>query len=151
MDGDAMSARSWLMLVLLAAGALPANAQQVASADLVMHYAAVPSLSLQPEVARQYGLTRSAGRALLNVAIRRQLDGGDSAAVVATVTASATNEAGQRQDLRMREVREGDAIYYLGELRIAEAEGYRFEVEARVDGAPRPLVARFSQPFFRPR
>jgi hypothetical protein len=138
-----------LLAALLATA--PAHAQQVASGDLVLHYSAVPSLSLQPEVARQYGLTRSAGRALLNIAIRRQLDGGDSEAVAATVTASATNEVGQRQELRMREVREADAIYYLGELRVSEAESYRFEIEASVDGAPRPLTARFSQPFFRPR
>jgi D-aminopeptidase len=146
---------SMLLLVFCAFGALlaatPAVAQQVASGDLVMHYSAITSLSLRPEVARQYGLTRSAARGLLNIAVRRSLGDGHDVAVTAAITAAAINDAGQRQELRLREVREGDAIYYLAEVRIAEAETLRFEVSANVDGARRPLSVTFSQQFFRPR
>ena len=140
-----------LLLFCLLAFALPSTAQQLVSGDLVLHYSAVPTMSLAPDVARRSGLTRSAGRALLNVAIRRTLADGSDVAQTARVSASARNEAGQRQELRMREVREGDAIYYLAELRVDEAETYRIEVEAVVDGAPRPLSVVFSQQFFRPR
>ena len=44
--------------------ALPAAAENsVRSGDLVVHYNAVPTTSLTPEVARQYAITRSANRA----------------------------------------------------------------------------------------
>lgn len=140
---------SLAMLLLVAAA--EGGAQQLVSGDLTLHYSTMPTLQLQPEVARQYGLTRSAGRALLNVALRRRLTAGGDEAVAATVTASATNLAGQRQDLRMREVREGDAIYYLAEARVSDGETLRFEVSAVVDGAPRPLAVRFQQDFYAPR
>jgi hypothetical protein len=136
---------------MLLLGAGTASAQQLVSGDLILHYSALPTLQLQPEVARQYGLTRSAGRALLNVAVRRTQADGSDIAVAATVSASATNLAGQRQDLRMREVREGDAIYYLAEARISDGETLRFELSATVDGAPRPLAVRFQQDFYTPR
>jgi hypothetical protein len=134
------------LLALLGSGSVAA--QQVASGDLVLHYAAIPTLQLTPEVARQYGLTRSSGRALLNIAIRQRDGSGGDRAVAATVTASATNSVGQRQDLRLREVREGDAIYYLAEARTSDGETLRFEVDAAVEGVARPLTARFSQPFY---
>lgn len=127
------------------------QAQQLVSGDITLHYSTMPTLNLQPAVARQYGLTRSAGRALLNVALRRRLAAGGDEAVAATVTASATNLAGQRQELRMREVREGDAIYYLAEARVSDGETLRFELSAVVDGAPRPLAVRFQQDFYTPR
>jgi hypothetical protein len=138
-----------LLAVLLGCTLAPAaSAQQLVSGDLTLHYSVMPSLQLQPAVARQYGLTRSASRALLNVALRRRLDDGSDVAVAAAVDASATNSVGQRQDLRLREVREGEAIYYLAEVRIEHGETLRFEVDARVEGAARPLAVRFSQPFF---
>jgi hypothetical protein len=141
-----LHALSICLLMLLGSAAV--TAQQVASGDFVLHYAAIPTLQLTPDVARQYGLTRSSGRALLNIAIRQRDGSGGDRAVTATVTASATNSAGQRQDLRLREVREGDAIYYLAEARVSDGETLRFEVDARVEGAVRPLSARFSQPFY---
>ncbi len=140
----------WLFLLLLAIAPARAN-QQVAAGDLVMLYSVVPTLDLAPEVARQYGLTRSSGRALLNIALRRTLADGSDTAVAGTVRAAATNEAGQRQELRLREVREGDAIYYLAEVRVSDGDTLRYELEASVDGSPQPVAVRFSQPYFVPR
>lgn len=124
--------------------------QQVAAGDLVLLYSAIPSLDLQPEVARQYRLTRSAGRMLLNIALQRQQADGSLLAVAGDVSAAATNDAGQRQDLRLREVREGGAIYYLAEVRAGDGDVLTFEVEATVDGSPRPVGVRFVQPYFVP-
>lgn len=148
-------AAPWLLLLAaLAAALLPLRAplaQQLVSGDLVLHYSAVPMLSITPEVARRFGLTRSASRALLTVALRRPVAGALDEAVPATLRAAATNEAGQRQELRLREVREGTAIYYLAEARSVDRETLRFEIEAEVAGRERPITLRFSQAFFAPR
>jgi len=137
----------WLAAAALCFAALPASAGSMRSGDLSVHFNALPTTRLTPEVARQYGVTRSANRALVNVAIRRGEPGADTA-VAATVTVSATNLAGQRMDVRMREVRDGDALYYLGEARIAGQDTLTFDLEVVVEGQPQPMRAQFRQEFF---
>jgi hypothetical protein len=127
--------------------ALPVLAENsVRSGELVVHYNAVPTTSLTADVARQYGITRSANRALVNISIRRGSPGADQA-VPAKVSVAATNLNGQRSDLRVREVREGEAIYYLAEARIQGQETLNFEIEVSTAGAT-PIKASFRQEFF---
>lgn len=130
--------------------ATPASAQHnnmIQSGNLTVHYNALVTTDLSPEVAHQYGITRSASRALLNVAVREGVPGEDKA-VPAIVTAAATNLNGQRQELNMREVREGEAVYYLGETRIADKETLTFEITIATKGTESPLRASFQQQFF---
>lgn len=127
-----------------------ANAQQqnmIQTGDVTVHYNALATTDISAEVAHQYGITRSASRALLNVAVRKGVPGEDKA-VPAVVTAAATNLNGQRQELRMREVREGDAVYYLGETKIADKETLTFDITIATEGAGSPLRATFQQQFF---
>lgn len=127
---------------------LPAlAANSVRSGEWVVHYNAVPTTSLTPEVARQYGITRSANRALVNVSVRRGEPGADQA-VPARVSVAATNLNGQRSSLRVREVREGEAIYYLAEARVQGQETLNFELEVITEGAIAPIRASFRQEFF---
>ena len=113
-----------------------------------VHYNAIPSVMLTPEVARSYGLTRSAQRAVLNIAVRSAGDAATARSVSADMQAVAINSAGQRQNLRMREVREQEAIYAIGELRIDEGERYQFEVDVTPAGESRTITLRFSQSLF---
>lgn len=124
-----------------------AAAQSVTSGDITVHYSAIPTTTLTPAVATQYGITRSASRALVNVAVRKGKPGTD-VAVPSTVTAWVTNLNGQRQSMTMREVKEGEAIYYLGETRINDNETLNFEIEVRPAGAKSPIRATFRQEFF---
>ena len=138
-----------LALVLLAAFASPLYAQNsIERGDLVVYYNAIPSTTLTPDVARQYSVTRSAGRALLNISVLRKQADGNQKAITAKVTASATNLNGQRQDLTMREVREGEAIYYLAEPRLDGKETLNFEFSVLVEGSAEPMTGRFAQEFF---
>lgn len=111
-----------------------------------IHYSALPSTLITPEVARNSGLTRSASRGLLNIAVIKK-EGEREFAVTAVIEAAATNPSGQRQSLRMREVREGEAIYYLGEPRISEGERLDFELRITPEGTGAPLPLRFTQTF----
>jgi hypothetical protein len=139
-----------LLLIALFVGGNAAAESSMRQGDLVVHYNAVPSISLAPEVARQYAITRSANRALLNIAVmRRQTDGTDKA-IAATLAGSATNLAGQRQELSFRQVREGDAIYYLAEPRVTDRETLAFDVQVTAEGETAPLAVRFRQEFFPP-
>jgi hypothetical protein len=122
---------------------------QLKRGEYTVHYNALPTTLLTPEVARSSGVTRSASRGLLNIAVLR--DGSDAASpVVAQVSAAATNLNGQRQVIRMREVREGTAIYYLGEPRIDDGGRLDFEVEVTPLGADEPIRIQFAQSFHNP-
>ncbi|MBW8366454.1 MAG: DUF4426 domain-containing protein [Arenimonas sp.] len=128
--------------------ALPAFADNSTRAGgYVVHHNAVPTTSLTPDVARQYGITRSANRALVNISVRQGELGADRA-VQASVKLVATNLNGQRLDLRAREVREGDAVYYLAEARITGNDTLVFDLEVTPEGATAPIKASFRQEFF---
>ncbi len=118
----------------------------VQSGEFTVHYNALSTTQIPPEVAQRSGITRSANRALVNIAVRRGR-AAESVAVAAKIEASATNMAGQRQTLQLREVREGDAIYYLGEARIDDRDTLSFEVTATPEGGT-PIRVMFAQEFW---
>jgi hypothetical protein len=132
--------------MLLAMTGLAQAQGSLVRGDYEVHYSAVPSVSVPAEVARQYAITRSANRALLNIAA---LKAGTN--VKAVVTGAATNLTGQRQDLAVREVREGEAIYYLAEPRTADRETLDFDLSVTPDGTQEAIVVKFRQEFFPPR
>jgi hypothetical protein len=85
---------------------------------------------------------------LLNVAVMKRAPGTQARAVTARISGAATNPNGQRQTLALREVREGDAIYYLAEPRIAARDTLDFELSVVPDGESGPIEVRFRQEFF---
>ena len=93
------------------------------------------SAILTPQVAQSYGIQRSPSRALLNVTVIRQDGAGKGSAVRAGVLASATNLTGQRRDIQLREITDGEgAVYYIGEFRVRNMETFDFTVEVTPEG-----------------
>jgi hypothetical protein len=69
--------------------------------------------------------------------------------VAGTVRASAVNLNGQAKNLSLREIREGEAIYYVGDVSISGEEGLVFSIEAQPTGATgAPLAVRFQRQFY---
>ena len=85
---------------------------------------------------------------LLNVSVLRNQEVGLATAVPARVTASARNLTGQLREIPIREIRVGDAIYYIGETQVANAESLIFTVEATPESASEPLTVSFQRQFF---
>ena len=134
---------------LLALAIAPVHAQHmVESGEFVVHYNALPTTQLPPEVARSYSITRSPNRALLNISVQRRAADGTPASATAQVQASATNLTGQRRELAVREVRDQGAIYYLSETRVSNLETLIFDVVVQPEGAAAPITLRFQQQFF---
>lgn len=133
-----------LCLLLAATGVRAENVLR--DGAFALHWSAVPTTMLTPEVAKRVGVTRSANRVLVNIAVRRGEPGADVAAT-ARVAVAVTNLAGQRELLVVREVREGDAVYYLAEARVAGEDVLTFEVEAQPAGG-RPMRTSFRQAVF---
>jgi len=68
--------------------------------------------------------------------------------VHAFTQASAINLAGQGRKIRMREIREGNAIYYIGEFRVTNEETLKFDVSVRPQGTQEQFQVKFNQDFY---
>ena len=112
-----------------------------------VHYSALPTEQLLPEIARSYGIVRSHGRGLLNIAVQRSADGSASAPVRAALHGTATSLGGQPVALRFREITEEGAVYYLAEFPISVPDTYRFSVSITPENATSVNVLKFSQDF----
>ena len=114
-----------------------------------VHYNVINSNLLPAQAAQGYGISRSANRALVNIAVLDTTQGDYGTAVNASVTTSATNLTGQRRDVEMREIVDPEgAIYYIGEMPIHNLETYNFSVTVSVQGGGEPFNLEFRQQFY---
>ena len=125
--------------------AQPAGATSENIGDHVVHFSAQTTDQLPPEVARAYNIVRSKNRAMLNVSV---LNASDNVAVEAGVTVKAVNLTGQLKNITMRQIDEQDAIYYIGEVAVANRETLIFDISVTPEGADSPSDVRFKRQFF---
>lgn len=116
--------------------------------DYVVHFNAQATTMLPPEVARAYGIQRSSNRAILSVAVIRKQPESTGQPVTAAVDVRASNLTGQLKDMRVREIREGDAIYYIGEVPVSNEETLIFDIGVKPEAADEPFRLRFRQQFY---
>lgn len=118
--------------------------------DYVVHYNALRTDLLPPQVAQGYGIQRSSSRALLNITVMKKgADGREDNAVAARIDVNAKNLTGQRREVELREIQDGDgAIYYVGELPVHNLETYQFKLEVLPEGETEPLLVDFRQQFY---
>jgi hypothetical protein len=135
-----------LLTLLSPLSVLAENSQDFG--DYVIHYNALATDMLPPAVARDYHITRSQNRGMLNITILKKVLGSPGQPVHARVEASAKNLAGQDRNIKMREIREGNAIYYIGEFGVANEETLKFNVRARPQGERDFFDVEFSQDFY---
>lgn len=132
------------LLLLLVSGI--GFAQFLKSGDIRVYANAVVSSQLNAEMARQYGITRSASRVVLHVVVREGTPGQDKT-LPATITAVAIRKNGERSNINMQITSEGKDIYYLGELNISRNEAVNFEIVTQIE-KQKPMRMTFFQEFF---
>jgi hypothetical protein len=114
-----------------------------------VHYNALRTDALSPEVARSYGIQRSANRVMLNVTVlRKEADHAPRSPVEAEVKVDAYNLNGQLKNLDMRRVSEGEAIYYIGEVSISGVEILVFDISVTPSGEATPLRVKLKREFY---
>jgi len=126
----------------------PENASMKDFGDYVLHFNAISTDQLQPEVARAYNITRSKNRAMLNVSIIRKEEGTIGKSVAGSVSATANNLTGQLKNLTLRQITEGDAIYYIGDVAVASRETLVFNIDATPINETSRFSVRFQRQFF---
>ena len=125
--------------------AQPAGATMVDIGDHVIHFSAQSTDQLPPEIARAYNIVRSKNRAMLNVSVLRA---SDNQAVTADVTVKTVNLTGQLKTVTMRRINEQEAIYYIGEVPVANRETLIFDISVTPDGEDSSSEVRFKRQFY---
>ncbi len=95
--------------------------------NLRVRYNALPTLALSEAVAKQYGVPRDAGTALVLVALR-EVKGTDELDADGDVSVTAHDLSGARQVVALRKVEAGEYTDLIGTARISPRNSYRFEI-----------------------
>lgn len=123
----------------------------VTSADIgehVIHFNALSTDRLPPEIATAYNIVRSKNRAMITVSLIDEETGVPTAGDVSLKTVNLT---GQLKNVTMRRVDEpGDppAIYYIGTTPVANQETLIFDITVTPEGRTQPSEVRFKQQFY---
>lgn len=116
--------------------------------DYVVHYNAFRSDTISPEVAKQYGLARASNRILINIAVLKKVMNTTGKPTAAKVTGHASNLTGQLKKLEFKQITEGNAIYYMSEIKVSDGEFLKFDLKIIPKGEERGTRLRFDKRFF---
>lgn len=138
-----------LILFCLMSIGLPAHAEIQAFGDVDINYNVVTTDTLSPKVAQAYGILRSKNRMLLTVAVSRMDENNMPRAVSAEVTAKTVNMIDQHRPIKMKTIKEGEAIYYIGDFGFTSPGFMRFTLNVAEAGAVKPHEIKFQRNFER--
>ena len=113
--------------------------------ELNVHYIAINATFLTPAIAKAYNIERSKYNGLINIAVLDNTQANMPAKTVA-ITGSAKNLLGQNKNIEFIEVKEGKAIYYLGQVSYRHEEKINFDLTIK-DGK-KSYSLKFSQKFY---
>ncbi|HEC19220.1 MAG TPA: DUF4426 domain-containing protein [Gammaproteobacteria bacterium] len=133
-------------LFFMACGLSLAGKPQVFG-DYTVHYNAFNTDTLQPEMAAAYNIVRSKNRGMITISVLKKTDAGE-VPVRAKINVTASNLTGQFRTFKVREVDEGNSIYYLGEFHVAHEEMLNFTLQILPEGSTQPFTVTFRQKFY---
>lgn len=143
-----MNLFSKALLTLLVLPTLAIAENVTRTAGYAIHHNALTTDSLPAQVASAYGLQRSSSQGLLNVSVIKEEPGRPGQAVRADVKAVARTLWGQMREIKLREIVEDKAIYYIGDFPVSHLEMLRFDLEVMPEGARYPLNATMRHEFY---
>ena len=108
-----------------------------------VHYMVLSTTFLSPEIAKANNIVRSRFSSLVNISV---LNNNSKVAQSVAMSGSATNLLGTKKELSFKQVKEGDAIYYLALLDYRNRETYRFKINIQQGNTTRTLS--FQQELF---
>ncbi len=108
-----------------------------------LHYSVVNTTFLEPAVAAQYDITRGKRRAIINLSLREHLDDGSTVARPMAIEGLSWDLTEQQVNFDFMEIREGPAIYYIGEFKFLNREWRYFEVDFVPEGDEESLNFKF--------
>lgn len=145
--GQQYFSRYWLStLYLILLSVSVASAEALNAGDYTVQVNAVVTSFLPEEELQKYGIEQDTDQALITVMIERKQDRAIS--VPANVEVTATNLLGQLRKIKMREIKEGNAAYYVGEFSITHRETLDFDIKFRPQGSTDEHSVKYRKQFF---
>lgn len=135
-------------LFWLALAAAPLQAQQSTRFDqFELHHSIVYTTFLSPEVAAEYGIARGRDKAMLTLSVR-DAEAGDTAGRPMLIKGR-TWDLISGSELDVREIREGDATYYIIPFEFLDREHRFFEFSFRPEGSTRSYQHKMQRQLWR--
>ncbi len=120
-------------LVFILVSGLAFAEQKADFEDYELHYIILNTTELAPQIADKYDITRSGKRAFINLSILKKTDDGYAQAVTADIHVNQRSLVGQQSEIPLREIKEGGAVYYIGDFQIFDRETLWFDIKFTVD------------------
>ncbi|EAQ97673.2 DUF4426 domain-containing protein [Congregibacter litoralis] len=141
----------WLTPLFMLCVALCSAAQAQLSerfGDYELHYSVVNTTFIEPEVAAQYGLARGSRRAIINLSLREHLEDGSTVAREMDLDGRSWDLTQAQVDFDFIEVREGPALYYIGEFKFINREWRFFDISFTPEGSEETLNIDFKRQMY---
>ena len=113
-----------------------------------VHYNAFTTSTLTPEVAKAYDIQRSKYRGMLNVSVIKEKEGTTGTSVPARVDVKTMLLTGQSMPLTMREIKDQEAVYYIGEFPVQNEQKINFVIEVTPEETDDVFIVNMAQQFF---
>ena len=124
------------------------NADTIETEDYVIHYSAFNASFITEDVAKIYNLNRSRFRGMINIAIHKKMKDGTTKPVIAQLSGYVTRLSGSESPLSFQTISEGESIYYLAQMIIANRETLRFDIKIKPTPQHNPIKLSFKQDFY---
>lgn len=115
---------AWVIFTAISAQAIAEIKKDLG--DWEVHYIALTTTFLSPEIARANNIVRSGRNALVNISV---LNKRTKEAQEVNITGTARNLLGTIKTLEFRQVKEGKAVYYLASVGFSDKEILRFDID----------------------
>ena len=138
-----------LLLLLFSVTVIAQNS--VTEQGYEVHYNALNSSFLSPEVAKSYHIPRSKTKGFLNIAIRKLNEDKNklTTAVEADINITAKNFYGQEKTIDLRKIKENDgAIYYIATFQVSSREMIKFKAQVRPHNSKAVINIKFDKEFY---
>ena len=115
--------------------------------DYTVHYNVIPSMSLDPHIAKVVGIKRAPYRSVLTIAVKKHDQAQALNSSKAEISGKAYNLIGQIRYIKLREIKDGNAIYYVGDFTALDHEKLKFEISVRPEGEHASQELEFERNF----
>ncbi|MBT8438476.1 MAG: DUF4426 domain-containing protein [Gammaproteobacteria bacterium] len=112
-----------------------------------IHHNVITTDFLSPNIASAYRIIRSKNRGMINISVIQDVPGTTGTAVMANIRARVINLLGQQRSINLKEIREGNAIYYIGDFIISSQGPFVFMLDVMPVGAKKPFTAKLEHSF----
>ena len=95
-------------------------------ANQEVHYIALPSTFLQPEIAKKHAIKRSSYNGIINISVLDK--NADREAIAAQISGTGKNLLGQTHSLKFVEIKQANALYYIADYPFTNEEIVNFNI-----------------------